>query len=142
MEKRCKTCKHFINTYFGDTNCKKYSQIINNLLEENNKTWVGFIFKCKCPYFESKEKQEIIKYKRKPAIVEAIQLKKETIEDIKNFLQDCFLIFEENNNKLFVSIETPYGMIIAEESDYIIKEADGVYCVYKQDVFIKLHNKI
>lgn len=81
-----------------------------------------------------------MKYRKKPVIIEAVQL---TIENVKNntitnFLGDKFTGYiseSKNLEEVITYIDTLEGRMKASTNDYIIKGVQGEFYPCKPDIF-------
>ena len=85
------------------------------------------------------------KYKKKPVIIEALQLKQDNLEEIYKFLTcynkgsflECGMGIDPTDGKF--KITTLEGIMIAEINDYIIKGVAGEFYPCKPDIFHKTY---
>lgn len=89
------------------------------------------------------------KYRKKPVVIEAIQLNWENWSDICNFLGG--IISEENpgryqegsNGELMeLTIPTIEGNMVAKHNDWIIKGVNGEFYPCKPDIFEKTYEAV
>lgn len=84
----------------------------------------------------------INKYRKKPVVIEAIQLTPETFNDV------CDFIGEENLNdgtlesECYVGIETLEGDMSAREGDFIIKGVAGEFYPCREDIFEQTYEEV
>ena len=87
-----------------------------------------------------------MKYKKKPVIVEAIQLLNDdySIEECLKFIYNVFITDDDietvKNNK-HIRIQTLEGDMKASFGDYIIKGVNGEFYPCKPDIFEKTYEK-
>ena len=87
------------------------------------------------------------KYRKKPVVIEAIQLTKSNFEEVENFIGNSFLHRHYNNEVDFVKHENPIGIIIktlegdhlAKIGDFVIKGVHGEFYPCKPDIFEKTY---
>ena len=85
------------------------------------------------------------KYRKKPVVIEAIQLTDESIVEIINWTTEYISIeinTDENNNIVGVIIPTLEGAMKASMNDYIIKGIQGEFYPCKPDVFEKTYDVV
>lgn len=78
----------------------------------------------------------IKKYRKKPAIIEAIQLTGKNLSEIDNFMGGIV------ENKGAIVIHTLEGDMEASIGDYIIKGVNGEFYPCKPDIFDKTYEEI
>lgn len=92
------------------------------------------------------------KYRKKPVVIEAIQLKVDNFDAVCDFMGETpvpkhnpdFGIDEHGNTNepyLGVYIETLEGKMLASYGDYIIKGVNGEFYPCKPDIFEKTYDK-
>lgn len=92
------------------------------------------------------------KYRKKPVVIEAIQLKVDNFDEVCDFMGGTpvpnhnpdFGIDEHGNTNepyLGVYIETLEGKMLASYGDYIIKGVNGEFYPCKPDIFEKTYDK-
>lgn len=85
------------------------------------------------------------KYRKKPVVIEAVQLTRETLEEVRDFMGG-----EEQRNVSFtinfkdgaVSIHTLEGKMRASLNDWIIKGVKGEFYPCKPDIFAQTYEKV
>ena len=78
------------------------------------------------------------KYRKKPVVIEAVQLKDESIIEVINWITDYISIkidTDENDNIIGMIIPTLEGAMKASMNDYIIKGIQGEYYPCKPEIF-------
>ena len=78
------------------------------------------------------------KYRKKPVVIEAIQLKDKSIIEIINWTTDYINIeinTDENDNIIGMIIPTLEGAMKASMNDYIIKGIQGEFYPCKPEIF-------
>mgnify|MGYP000887914126 FL=1 len=77
------------------------------------------------------------KYRKKPAIIEAIQFfdDAETLSKISDFMNDEIRVDYKNPSKPVLKIKTLEGVMSANIGDYIIKGVKGEFYPCKPDIF-------
>jgi hypothetical protein len=96
----------------------------------------------------------IFKYKKRPVVIEAIQLRWDTWSEICDFVtkpwfkEGCFVDengkeTKDNNGGLIgLKIYTLEGDLLAVENDYIIKGIKGEFYPCKPDIFEATYEKV
>ena len=83
-----------------------------------------------------------MKYRKKPVVIDAIQLNRGNIAKVCEFLGIANMDKPwKTMNPLKIDIETLEGTIIANELDWIIRGADGEYYTCKPDIFEQTYEK-
>ncbi len=85
------------------------------------------------------------KYRKKPVIIEAVQWKVNNIQEIIEFMgsDNCPRYMNEfGDADMIIGIETPEGLMIAKENDWIIKRITGEFYPCKPDIFEKTYEKV
>lgn len=82
-----------------------------------------------------------MKYRKKPVVIEAIQLTEDTIEEILNFTNNKARIDVIGCDMVLV-IPTLEGDHIADFDDYIIKGVKGEFYPCKPDIFEQTYEKV
>ncbi len=93
-----------------------------------------------------------MKYRKKPVVIEAIQLKIDNFDEVCDFMgrtpvskhNPNFGVDEHGNTNepyLGVYIETLEGKMLASYGDYIIKGVNGEFYPCKSDIFEKTYDK-
>lgn len=72
-----------------------------------------------------------MKYRVKPAIVEAIQWTGENIEEVKEFCGEFFSCEFDG----ICAVHSPWGRYFAATGDYIVKNENNEFHAYSADVF-------
>ncbi len=82
----------------------------------------------------------INKYRKKPIVIEAIQLKRnaESFKEAYLFIGNT-CDFTATQDGTFINIKTLEGTMIARIGDYIIKGISGEYYPCKSDIFDKTY---
>lgn len=80
------------------------------------------------------------KYREKPVVVEAVQLRWDTWNEMCDHagvgkLDDGRPSGQLDGEKIRLNIPTPIGLMIAEENDWIVKDEKGEIHPYKPDIF-------
>lgn len=88
-----------------------------------------------------------MKYKKKPVIIEAIQLlnNNSSIEECLKFIYNVFITdddIETVKNDKHIRIQTLEGDMKASFGDYIIKGVNGEFYPCKPDIFEKTYENI
>ena len=96
------------------------------------------------------------KYRKKPVVVEAIQLNWETWGQVvdfisrENFVSGVYLHDETlevlplgmTSNTMGLKIKTPEGVMLAKQGDYIVKGVKGEFYPIKPDIFDQTYEPI
>ena len=85
------------------------------------------------------------KYRKKPVVIEAIQLTNESIIEIIKWATDYISIkidTDENDNIIGMIIPTLEGAMKASMNDYIIKGIQGEFYPCKPDIFEQTYELI
>lgn len=96
-----------------------------------------------------------MKYCKKPVVIEAIQLRWTTWNDLCDFLGDIISAKNPGRNVetysdtcgeiapyIEISIPTLEGEMIAKHGDYIIKGVNGEFYPCKPDIFAKTYEEV
>lgn len=92
-----------------------------------------------------KEVKNDKKYRKKPVVIEAIEFKGfENIEEVQKFMKgNIKLNFpSDNENDVYLLIDTLEGTMIAKIGDYIIKGVNGEYYPCEADIFHKTYEEV
>lgn len=83
-----------------------------------------------------------MKYRKKPVIVEAMQLKKENVKEVLKFInsKNSKRIVQEVSDG--INIKTLEGVMHAKFGDWIIKGIKGEFYPCKPDIFMKTYEKV
>ena len=86
-------------------------------------------------------------YRKIPGVIEAIQFTKKTFQECfewlsKNQNQTCTTSFYKDENNIFISIQTPEGIMQATSGDYIIKDINKEFHICKPGTFKKTYNNV
>ena len=85
------------------------------------------------------------KYRKKPVVIEAIQLTNESIIEIIKWATDYISIkidTDENDDVIGMIIPTLEGAMKASMNDYIIKGIQGEFYPIKSEIFFKTYEKV
>lgn len=85
------------------------------------------------------------KYRKKPVVIEAIQLTNESIIEIIKWATDYISIkidTDENDNIIGMIIPTLEGAMKASMNDYIIKGINNEFYPIKSEIFFKTYEKV
>lgn len=75
-----------------------------------------------------------MKYRKKPVVIEAIQLSKETFQEIWNWIGPD-ISASGDMDKCYIFIDTFEGTLKAVSGDYIIKGVKGEFYPCKSEIF-------
>lgn len=81
------------------------------------------------------------KYRKRPVIIEAVQLRWDTGDEMRDFIGFGELIdgkpepWQDEENKIHLDIPTLEGVMHAQENDWIIKGVKGEYYPIKDEIF-------
>lgn len=90
-------------------------------------------------------------YRKKPVVIEAVQLTKDNFEEVENFLgYENHLLRHYQNEHDFLAKKNPQGIFIktldgdmlARVNDFIIKGVNGEFYPCKPDIFEKTYDKV
>lgn len=84
----------------------------------------------------------IKKFRKKPVIIEAIQLTKDNVVDVLSFCNNGDNIVASNEDDAGISISTLEGTMIASLGDYIIKGVKGEFYPCKSDIFEQTYEEV
>lgn len=90
----------------------------------------------------------IMKYRKKPVVIEAVRWTGENREEIRTFCpRDAFFAIARQDTEGHITawqllIDSLEGVMYAETGDYIIKGVNGEYYPCKPDVFEKTYEKV
>jgi hypothetical protein len=86
------------------------------------------------------------KYRKKPVIIEAIQLSRKFFELAYEFIPkeviDCHCSGEFYEDACYIDIKTLEGIMKADEGDYIIKGTHGEFYPVKRHIFEANYEKV
>lgn len=80
------------------------------------------------------------KYRKKPVEIEAVRWTGSNISEVKRFMNNSVMAFNEQNLK--ISIKTLEGVITASPYDYIIKGVKGEFYPCKPDIFEETYEEV
>lgn len=80
------------------------------------------------------------KYRKKPVEIEAVRWTGSNISEVKRFMNNAVIAFNEQNLK--ISIKTLEGVITASPYDYIIKGVKGEFYPCKPDIFEETYEEV
>lgn len=97
-----------------------------------------------------------MQYRKKPVVIDAVQLTKNNVEEVVQFIKEPYMIrvVWMNDSDMYTDvkidsfqspgiwIKTLEGEYLAREGDYIIKGVDGEYYPCKPDIFEKTYEKV
>ena len=76
-----------------------------------------------------------MKYRKKPVVIDAVQLIDGCGNDMENLFGTCDVIRIAENGEMEIAIDTLEGVMIARQLDYIIKGVQGEFYPVKNDIF-------
>lgn len=89
------------------------------------------------------------KYRKKPVVIEALQLRWDTWDDMCDFVGVGKLsdgkpsgIEGLDDNKIGMVIPTLEGLMTADQNDYIIKRIQGEFYPCKPDIFEQTYEEV
>ena len=82
------------------------------------------------------------KYRKKPVVIEAIQLIKENVVEVLSFCNSSGNIVASNEDEMGISILTLEGTMTANIGDYIIKGVKGEFYPCKPDIFEQTYEEV
>lgn len=80
------------------------------------------------------------KYKKKPVVIEAVRWTGSNFSEIKKFMGDTVIAFNEQSLK--ISVKTLEGVITASLNDYIIKGVAGEFYPCKPKIFEETYEEV
>ena len=83
----------------------------------------------------------IRKYTEKPVVIEAIHYDPDNLGDVKEFLGDKWVRYDNGRPGQFL-IEAPEGYIMTYLGDYIVKGAEGEFYPVSYDDFESTHDVV
>ena len=101
----------------------------------------------------------LAKYRKKPVVIEAVQLLWETWDEMRKHVgagklsegkpEGCFVdakgeafSFPDTNDRIGLKILTPEGLMLGVEGDYIIRGVKGELYPCKPDIFEATYEKV
>ena len=78
-----------------------------------------------------------MKYRKKPAVIEAIRFIGSNYEEIREFIDQNTLCSDSS-----IVIPTLEGDMVAQKGDYIIKGVQGEFYPCKPDIFKETYEKV
>lgn len=86
----------------------------------------------------------IEKFKKKPVVIEAMQLTHDNLKQLWEWLGDSYLSHEQciETGYLAMNIKTLEGQHIASQFDYVIKGIQGEFYPCKPDIFRETYEKV
>lgn len=124
--------------------CVNYMKSENScaVFKELNETIYCRGFKEGKPIISNEDEKEnkIMKFRKKPIIIEAIQFNGENMDEIKSLFPDikCF----SSAIGHFFHIETEEGTMCAMKGDWIIKGVKGEFYPCKPDIFVETYEQL
>lgn len=82
------------------------------------------------------------KFRKKPVIIEAIQLTKENVVEVLSFCNKAGNIVASSEDEMGISILTLEGTMTANTGDYIIKGVKGEFYPCKPDIFEQTYEEV
>ena len=82
------------------------------------------------------------KFRKKPVIIEAIQLTKDNAVEALSFCNNDGNIVASNEDETGISISTLEGTMLANIGDYIIKGVKGEFYPCKADIFEQTYEEV
>ena len=82
------------------------------------------------------------KFRKKPVVIEAIQLTKENVVDVLTFCNNAVNIVASNEDEMGISILTLEGTMAANTGDYIIRGVKGEFYPCKPDIFEQTYEEV
>ena len=82
------------------------------------------------------------KFRKKPVVIEAIQLTKENVMEVLSFCNSFGNIVASNEDEMGISILTLEGTMTANTGDYIIKGVKGEFYPCKPDIFEQTYEEV
>lgn len=87
--------------------------------------------------FESRmmENKGVMKYRKKPLVIEAIQWTGKNMDEVSNFIGDTKHTYTYNERRLAIYLYTLEGVMGAQKGDWLIKGVKGEFYPCKPDIF-------
>lgn len=85
---------------------------------------------------------EMMKYRKKPVVIDAVQLVDGCSTDMEKHIGFETPVRIGNDGKMFMLIQTLEGEMKAEQYDYIIKGVQGEFYPCKPDIFEQTYEKV
>lgn len=82
------------------------------------------------------------KFRKKPVVIEAIQLTKENVVEVLSFCNKSGNIVASSEDEMGISILTLEGTMTANTGDYIIKGVKGEFYPCKPDIFEQTYEEV
>ena len=82
------------------------------------------------------------KFRKKPVVIEAIQLTKENVVEVLSLCNNAGNIVASNEDEMGISILTLEGTMTANIGDYIIKGVKGEFYPCKPDIFEQTYEEV
>lgn len=91
-----------------------------------------------------KKMEKVLKFRKKPIVIEAIQLTQNNLERIWDWMGDAYTGHSNTGDDQFLSlpIKTLEGTMEANQGDWIIKGINGEFYPCKPDIFEKSYEQI
>lgn len=86
--------------------------------------------------------ENVMKYRKRPVEIEAIQLLEETFDECLEFIGADNLGDGTSQDELCIVIETLGGNMLAWEEDWIIKGVKGEFYPCKPDIFKMTYEQV
>jgi len=90
--------------------------------------------------------EEVMRYRKKPVIIEAMELKRGYAEMAVNFIGEEnikeYNLGEFAEDSCYIEIKTLEGVTVASEGDFIIKGVKGEFYACKPDIFELTYEKV
>jgi hypothetical protein len=81
-------------------------------------------------------------FRKKPAVVEAVQLTPSTVREAVRLLRGSGAMFTVNSCYIEATITTRDGEMVATKGDWLVKDATGAVYPYKQDTFAATYEAV
>ena len=82
------------------------------------------------------------KYRKKPVVVEAIQLTVENVDALIEWIPARIVTFFVSTTIVNAYIKTLEGVMVARDGDYIIKGVQGEFYPCKPDIFEQTYEAV
>lgn len=82
------------------------------------------------------------KFRKKPVVIEAIELSKENIKEVLSFITCPEMLTQKQTFDGGLYILTLEGVHLAQYGDYVIKGVAGEYYPCKPDIFKKTYEEV
>jgi hypothetical protein len=82
-----------------------------------------------------------VKYRKRPVVIEAMQLSRENIDAIFSWMSSTKEAEVETNDEMKLCVKIVEGDLYAQEGDFVVRGTNGEFYLCKPDVFKKICEK-